>query len=266
MTDTSQHSFESIIEELAGSGNSRTWSILVTIFGDLAQKTGDEISGPLLSSLTQRIGIKPQAMRVALHRLRRDGWIATEKVGRTSKHRLTEYGLSQSLIASPRIYAATINPPEAWHVLLANPDTQIDEKNLVIRGYRRVLPNVHVGAGHAPQGVGDFLVVEGTLSTIPEWLQALIADAATVEEYIRLEQNLDVVAGALDNGYSPTISETAVIRALIVHDWRRIVLRQPNLSLELVPGSPSAQCRANVWKLLARLERPTLEALEVATT
>ena len=135
MTDTSRQNFEGIVQELTGCGKSRTWSILVTIFGDLAQNPEDEISGPLLSSLTQLIGIKPQAMRVALHRLRRDGWIVTEKFGRTSKHRLSEFGLNQSVIASPRIYARAIVMPDKWHVLLANPALRIDEKTLVTRGY-----------------------------------------------------------------------------------------------------------------------------------
>ncbi len=266
MADTSRHSFENIVQELTGCGNSRTWSILVTIFGDLAQNPEDEISGPLLSSLTQLIGIKPQAMRVALHRLRRDGWIVTEKSGRTSKHRLSEFGLNQSVIASPHIYAPTVKMPDSWHVLIANPEAQVDDKTLVMQGYRRILSGVYVGGGAGPQDAADFLIIEGNLSSIPEWLQASIADAATVDDHSRLKQSLSVVERALENGYAPTIIETAVIRTLIVHDWRRIVLRQPDLSLELVPQSPSVQCRAKVWKLLERLERPTLEALEAAAT
>lgn len=266
MTDTSQNNFENIVQELTGCGNSRTWSILVTIFGDLAQNSEDEISGPLLSSITQLIGIKPQAMRVALHRLRRDGWIVTEKSGRTSKHRLSEFGLDQSVIASPQIYDRNVRAPETWHILIANPEAQVDEKNLVTRGYCRVLPNVFIGGGAGPQQTSDFLIVDGKLSSIPEWLQTSIADTATVDDHSRLNRSLGIVESALEDGYAPTIIETAVIRTLIVHDWRRIVLRQPDLSLELVPQSPAAQCRSNVWKLLERLERPSLEALEAAAT
>ncbi len=249
---------------MTGCGKSRTWSILVTIFGDLAQNPEDEISGPLLSSLTQLIGIKPQAMRVALHRLRRDGWIVTEKSGRTSRHRLSEFGLNQSIIASPRIYARTIDMPDKWHVLLANPTVRINEKNLVTRGYLGVLPNVYIAKGPKPADVSEFLVLEGYLSEFPEWLRSSLADAATVEEYSRFEHSLDAVKRTMENGYSPGPLETAVMRALIVHNWRRIVLRQPDLSLELLPQNPSARCRENVWGLLEQLKRPTLETLEAA--
>jgi len=264
MTDITQHSFENIVKELAGCGNSRTWSILVTIFGDLAQNPEDEISGPLLSSLTKRIGIKPQAMRVALHRLRRDGWIVTEKSGRTSKHRLSEFGLTQSATASPHIYAQTVKTPEAWHIIVANPAVQIDDKSLVIRGYRRILSGIYIGGGTEPQDTSEFLVVTGSLSTIPKWLQDLIANEAIIADHIRLRRSLSIVEYALENGYAPTIVEAAVIRTLIVHDWRRMALRQPDLSVEFVPQSPATQCRADVWKLLERLERPSLAALEAA--
>lgn len=264
MTDTTQQSFENIVQELTSCGTSRTWSILVTIFGDLAQNPNDEISGPTLSTLMQRIGIKPQAMRVALHRLRRDGWIVTEKSGRTSKHRLSEYGLNQSMIASPHIYARTLEMPEVWHILIANPEMTLDEKYLVIRGYRKILSGVYIGAGPTPQNLGNFLILEGNLALLPKWLQTSITDVASVDDYSRLTRSLEVVEHTLENGYVPTIIETTVIRTLIVHDWRRIVLRQPDLSLEFVPENPAAQCREFVWQLLERLERPPLDVLETA--
>ena len=266
MTDTSQHNFENIVQELTGCGNSRTWSILVTIFGDLAQNPEDEISGVLLSSLTQKIEIKPQAMRVALHRLRRDGWIVTEKYGRTSKHHLSEFGLNQSAIASPRIYARTVDVPDTWHILLTNPETQNEAKHLLTNGYRSILSGVFIGKGKGPVDTTGSLVITGDLSAIPKWLQSSIADKSTVEEFSILEQILDTVKNTLDKGYTPTPIETAVIRTLIVHNWRRIVLRQPDLSLELLPNNPAVQCRASVWQLLERLPRPSIEALEAATT
>lgn len=265
MTDSSPHDFENIVQELTGCERNRTWSILVTIFGDLAQKSGDEISGSLLSSLTQPIGIKPQAMRVALHRLRRDGWIVTKKSGRTSKHCLSKFGLNQSVVASPHIYAKTINPPDKWHILIANPQAKIDEKSLISSGYYSIFSGAYIAAGEAPINSEGFLALTGNLSSIPKWLQDSMLTTPVIDDHSRLEKNLKVVERALRSGYNPTITETAVLRILIVHGWRRIVLRQPDMSLELFPQSPLAECRANVWKLLERLERPTLAALESAT-
>ena len=262
MTDIPRQNFEEIVQELTRFGNSRTWSILVTIFGELAQNQNDGISGQLLSSLTQLIGIKPQAVRVALHRLRRDGWIVTEKSGRTSKHRLSEFGLNQSMIAIPRIYAKAVEMPEKWHVLITNTGVQDVEKHLITQGYRSILQGVYLGKGGGPEGTTDFLILEGQLSEIPDWLRSAIADTATVEEYGTLAHSLDLVTKALENDYTPTPMEAVMIRTLIVHSWRRIVLRQPDLSLELLPSNQTGQCRLKVWDLLEKLERPSIGSLE----
>ncbi|TNF17581.1 MAG: PaaX family transcriptional regulator, partial [Rhodobacteraceae bacterium] len=62
---------------------------MISVFGVLAQDESARIIGPLLRLLTERIGITPAAMRVAIHRLRKDGWIDSQRHGRTSVYFLT---------------------------------------------------------------------------------------------------------------------------------------------------------------------------------
>ena len=97
---------------LTALGSQRVWSLLVTVFGDLAQNEGDVIDGPVLSLLMADIGIKPEATRVALHRLRNDEWIVSTKQGRTSQHSLTARGRRESAAANPRIYNLPQQSPE----------------------------------------------------------------------------------------------------------------------------------------------------------
>lgn len=263
MTETTQPEFDEIVEELTRCTDSRTWSIIVTIFGDLAQNPMDEISGPLLSSLTSKIGIKPQAMRVALHRLRRDGWIITEKLGRTSKHRLSNFGLEQSAVASPRIYARELKQPESWHLLVTNPEAQKTSFDFLSHGYLSVRNGVYIGKGSAPKSSTEHLIIEGKLSTIPDWLKKSVADTETAQAYDQLIQKIFAVDNILEGGFIPSPMETAIIRTLIVHNWRRIVLRQSDLSVELLQMRPSAQCRELVWKMLNRLDRPSISTLNL---
>ena len=264
MTDNTRPKFDEIVEKLTRCSDSRTWSIIVTIFGDLAQNPMDEISGPLLSSLTGKIGIKPQAMRVALHRLRRDGWIITEKLGRTSKHRLSNFGLEQSAVASPRIYARELKQPESWHLLVTNPEAQKTSFDFVSQGYLSVRNGVFIGTGSAPDNSTEHLTIEGELSSIPDWLIKSVADAETVQAYDQLIQKLNSVNDILEGGFIPSPLETAIIRTLIVHNWRRIVLRKSDLSVELLQMQPAAQCREMVWKMLNHLDRPSINTLNLA--
>jgi len=62
--------FNRCIEILAAGDRNRVWSLVVTIFGDLAQGTGDTLSMQTLARITEPLGVKPEALRVALHRLK----------------------------------------------------------------------------------------------------------------------------------------------------------------------------------------------------
>jgi len=98
----------------------RVWSLLVTVFGELAQDEGAQISALMLRQICALIGIKPEAMRVALHRLRKDGWIGNQRTGRSSAYFLTDWGRAQSAAASPRIYSAQSMSGHAW-LVVCNP-------------------------------------------------------------------------------------------------------------------------------------------------
>ena len=73
-----------MIDDLLKLGEVKVWSVLVTLFGDLAPGQTDHLAGPDVSRLVERLAIKPEALRVALHRLRKDNWIESSKSGRIS--------------------------------------------------------------------------------------------------------------------------------------------------------------------------------------
>jgi len=50
---------------------------------------------------------------------------------------------------------------------------------------------------------------------------------------------------------------TVALRVLVVHHWRRLLLRHEDLAMEFFPaGWHGEDCRALVVKLLDRLEKP----------
>lgn len=120
------------ISVLAHREQTKVWSVIVTIFGDLAKNHGDEISGPLLSMIMENIGIRPKAIRVAIHRLRKDNWIESRKEGRVSQYRLSAKGYAESEVSRPRIYenvqAPDQNSGKDWHLLLQEPGENFRQK------------------------------------------------------------------------------------------------------------------------------------------
>jgi len=59
-----------------------------------------------------------------------------------------------------------------------------------------------------------------------------------------------------------SVYETALLRSMIVHYWRRLVLRSPYLPPSLIGADwPGHQCRDFVVEMLDALPRPSLEQL-----
>ena len=259
--------FQDAITALSISRNQRVWSIIVSLFSDMARNPGDQISGPLMGRIIEPIGIKPEAIRVALHRLRNDGWITSHKQGRTSYYALTERGLSESAAASPRIYARQTEPPENWHVIVlrsmnsarrAEAEKSFAETDTISLGNGVFLSK----SKHLPDTPDAFLF-EGHPTQIPEWLKTQVA-APWQNSYKALAEALETLAQNLDNQDLNAI-QSATLRTLIVHNWRRILLNHPDLPAGFYPGDwQGITCRDRVMELLDRLERPDMAQLENA--
>ncbi|WP_212523555.1 PaaX family transcriptional regulator C-terminal domain-containing protein [Actibacterium sp. MT2.3-13A] len=269
MTELSDADFAACITALTGDDTPRVWSLIVTLFGDLAQAPGAEISSPALSRIFAPIGIKPQALRVALHRLRKDGWIDSRKSGRSSLYRLTPSGLEQSAAATPRIYAREVAAPALWHVLLPAPMPQPElaetAEALAARGYQPLTRGVFLGRGPVPGDCAGFFALAGPAPVLPDWLKSQFGPGDLAAAYRALHGRLDRVAALLPQGVTPGPLETATLRMLVVHSWRRLLLRHPDLPADFFPeGWPGADCRALTHRLLDRLPRPEPCALEPA--
>lgn len=241
---------------LRALGGKRVWSLMVSLFGDLAQKPGQSISGPVLSSIMADLGIKPEATRVALHRLRNDGWLVSEKTGRTSRHSLSPRGLSESAAASPRIYAGPDAGADGWQLVIA-PETGAEApETMAALGFCPVMPRVYVGPADAKVPAG-LLALPGDHA--PAWLCAQ-AEPNEASGYRALLGILLPLAESLPADLPP--QARAVLRCLIVHNWRRLILKYPALPQPLVrENSPAHLCHRAVHSLLQRYPRPALAQL-----
>lgn len=263
--ETLSSSLQPALEILRRNPDFRVWSVIVTLFGDLAQKRDDRISGALMSRLCARMGIRPEAMRVALHRLRKDGWIVSERTGRTSVYRLSDTGFAESLAARGRIYAAKVEMPGCWSLCVAAPGPLSErlkqDRDMVAMGALVVAPGVYLTA-KAPEREG-FLSVSGNLNHLPDWLSAMTAPHGLTREYRGLSELLVQLNGVLDTALQTDNLDIAVLRVLIIHNWRRLVLRHAPLSAEFYPdGWAGLVCRQQVNALLTRLARPKLAILQ----
>ncbi len=267
MTSEASKTFRAAAAALGTGEGHRVWSLIVTIFGDLAQGPGDAISGPVLSRLTGLMGVKPQAMRVALHRLRKDGWLDSARAGRSSTHFLTAYGRAQSAAATPRIYGAGADDPGLWHVLIsggaegrgaAQLEAFSQSGDYLALGSQAIL-----APGPLPVDHPGLVGVQTDAVAVPDWLRAQICPEDVLAACDDLHAAFEAVARVLQTGGTLRADECAALRALVVHSWRRVILRLPDLPRGFFPQTWSGEaCRAQFGVLMAALPAPGPGALE----
>lgn len=242
----------------------RVWSMLVTIFGDLARNPEDRIEGPVLTRLTEGMGLRPEAVRVALHRLRNDDWITSIKSGRTASHALTPNGRRESQAASRAIYARQDELPAGWVMALTESSDAAEKSDLLSGGFVQLTTRVFVANDCAPVPK-DVLLVKG--DEVPPWMVDQIIPRELTEEYEALLRALTATADRILAVPAQDMSalDIALNRCLIVHQWRRLVLRHPYLPPSLTGSDwPGHICRDKVTRLLSELPRPPLGEIQGA--
>lgn len=210
-----------VITALHAESRLRVWSLVITVFGDCVQHRGGAISTVRLGRLLGRIGVEPGALRTALSRLGRDGWVDSERSGRLSHYRLSPSGLARFTEATSRIYAAPRQTPvEIWS--LSSEGTS--QTALALGG-------LWLSPADVPQEEKPAFRLVGRLTDLtPVMRDSLIsADHATALRRLRddLERFAALPADPLTH---------AAARTLLIHRWRRIVLRYPDLPPDLLPG------------------------------
>ena len=251
--------FQAALDALLERGTPRVWSLIVTVFGDLAQGEGDAISGPALAGILTPLGIKPEAMRVALHRLRHDGWLDATKQGRTSLHSLTDYGRRESIKAGRLIYRTAAPSGPDWHIRCSQKPAASPAPET---GALALAPGVWLCNAPAPAPDADMLVFSGTPGTIPHWVTAAVLPKNLTSEFKDLLAALTCLRDEMQSASPPRPLQAACLRVLIVHRWRRLILKTPDLPDAMYAKDwAGLMCRDAVHAALSALPQPDLSEL-----
>ena len=265
---------DGLIDKLRRQIDLKGKSVIVTVFGDAILPHGGSVWLGSLIRLVAPLGLNERMVRTAAFRLVADDWLAARQLGRRSYYSLTESGRQRFQAAHRRIYA----PPRApwdgqWRLVLAG-DLDAAAREAVRRelhwlGFGAFAPTVL--AHPAPDmealtqtfrdlNLADRLVVmtAQAANQLPA-LQALVRGAWDLDrlaaDYAAFVDHFRPIYQALGEASAPDPRSCFLVRTLLVHDYRRVLLRDPMLPDELLPvdwpGRPARALCRNLYRLTA---------------
>jgi phenylacetic acid degradation operon negative regulatory protein len=244
---------EAILARLRGQP-SRTGSLIMTLYGDAIAPRGGALWLGSLLALFRAIEVADGVVRTAVSRLAADGWLDRQRVGRNSFYRFTPRGLRDTEAAASRIYG-TLDRPWGGRLRLAlldaGPEREAARAALAERGYGAAAPGLMIAPDCAAHVSGEG-VVAMLAEAEPAQARLLAARAWPLDDLAaRYRRFLE----ACPEGAVPDAPEAALVaRVVLIHEWRRVVLRDPRLPAALLPLDwPGFSARARAARLYETL-------------
>lgn len=233
----------------------RGGSLLVTILGDAIAPRGGTIALASLIRLAMPFGLTERLVRTSIGRLANEEWVSFERSGRASFYSLTANGRARFAEATQRIYGA---PPQNWDglwtVAIVPPSLKgrRDElrEELLWLGFGQITPGVFAHPTYKDSAISarlDELQSSGQLVVMKGSILAQASSANLVgmgwdledlaRRYKRFIDMFAPVEAALhDTGDAPIAGDIAfILRTLLLHEYRKIHLRDPLLPAALLP-------------------------------
>lgn len=221
---------------------SRTWSIVITIYGDAIVPRGGAVWLGTLEAILAAMEIGGGVVRTAMSRLAADGWLERRRQGRNSFYHLSAKGQATFAGAEARIYGGY---PPHWGgrfrlVLLPDPAMrQAAREALLAAGFGAPLPGLFVAHDDTalPAEAADALcLAAGGDGAAHRRLAALAWPLEPAgRRYQRLLDAFAPLRVWLRAGRAMPDRDALVARILLVHEFRRAALRDPLLPVPLLP-------------------------------
>ena len=260
-------------------------SLITTTFGDAVLLRGGRIWLGSLIQLLEPLQLNERLIRTSVFRLVKDEWLRVQSVGRRSDYLLTQSGRRRFEEASRHIYASSAPQwDRRWRVILVVGELEPKTRDalreaLFWQGFGALGSDCFVHPGADLTGVLDALIAEGLAQVLPQLLPLFAADARLA----RSASDADLVARAWDLSllaqayggfiaqYQPILDvlrsdgldgisdeDAFLLRLLLIHDYRRLLLRDPELPEVLLPQEwPGQLARLLCKELYQRLVEPS---------
>ena len=248
------NTLDKFLQERMREGHISSTALVFTFFCDVVTQHGGEIwLGSVIEALAP-LGVKERLTRTSVFRLVQDGWLESRKEGRRSYYRLTQTGQNYYDRAAIRVYASTKPAWDGtWTILFTSmvSDEKRDALNrgLLWLGYGRMAAGVYALPGNQRPALNQLLADHHLLDAVVT-MQARADDADGVQKLVKTNWKLD----DLRQRYKDFIRQYGnaqlalrklplrdghrmlLLRILLIHEYRKILLSDPELPPTMLPG------------------------------
>jgi phenylacetic acid degradation operon negative regulatory protein len=250
-----------LLDELHAARPVRAWSLIVTLYGDAIVPRGGSLWLGSLTEIMALFRIDAGHVRTAMSRLTADGWLTRARIGRNSYYRLSRQAEASFAAATRRIYFAH-EPPFDGRLRIALLGPGVDDRSavrpaLAAAGFAALSPTAYVGVADPPSelaGTPGVFVLRAAADDSRKVAEAAWRNRALDVEYRAFLERFDSVSRALATDEPLDGADALVVRTLLIHHFRRVVLRDPGLPAVLLPLDwPAVGARALAARLYRRL-------------
>jgi phenylacetic acid degradation operon negative regulatory protein len=223
-------------------------SALFDLYGDHLRHRGGQAPVAALVRLLGALEIAAPAVRTAVSRMVRQGWLEPVRLESGPGYALTRKATSRLDEAGARIYRTREDPWDGrWHLLvLKQPDDRSTRERvrsqLSFLGYAQLSDNAWVGPRESEE-VDALLAAEqvhahrfvADLEGDPAGLAAATWDLAGLgRAYDRWRVEAEKLV--MRAGDDPDDELAYAVRSQLVHEWRKFLFTDPGLPRELLPA------------------------------
>lgn len=260
----------------------RVPSLIITVWGDALVPHGGAAWLATLIALLGQFGVNERAVRTGVFRVARDGWLVAQPVGRRSRYQVSGQAGARFARAFHRVYDSPFEPWDGeWEAVVPHSDLGPSSRRrlrdeLAWAGFAEFAPGVHLrparrdgvaarivealGVAGAVTGFVARDAADGALPSLASRAESVYALGALAADYRRFIARHAGVVAAFRQRANPDPAQAFAIRTLLVHAYRRVRLRDPQLPREVLPDDWPGTAAYALCRDFYRMAEPMAEA------
>jgi phenylacetic acid degradation operon negative regulatory protein len=276
---TVQERCDSLIRGFRRRPDASARTLLVTVFGDAVEPHGGEVWAGSLMRLVEPLGINERLVRTSLNRLVGEGVLVTRRHGKRSFYSVTPLARRDFRRAERHIYHPRGDPWDGRWTVVVNTSAVAPPARAAVRqhlgrlGFSTLGPAVHISPFDQTDALRQVLSDLGLVNQlavfrgeVPSTVGLEDGDLAGLvsselkglepawRKFLRRFKPLAEAAAGPGGAVEPQSAFLA--QTLLIHGYRRIVLREPELPAGLWPpgwvGDAAYEVAARCYHTLSR--------------